>query len=173
MAERLSYEESCEKLKPDYISETPALPARMPRYDDEELGVSFFRTFVGEAENLSGLTLPRTYIGRSELDDVSFRNTDLSESCFCWNEFSNVDFREADLSGADLRGSIYRNVRFDLADLRGADLRHSTFENCSFEGADMRGSILTRSQRKSLNLSPTQKKTVSWKWRQGPQPQGG
>ena len=170
---RLSYEESCEKFKPDYISETPPFPDRMPRFDDEELGLSFFRTFVGEGADFSNLTIPRTYFGRSEVNSASFRNTDLSQSCMCWNDFVNVDFTGADLSGADLRGSTYKKVRFVSASLKGADLRHSSFDGCDFHCADLTQAILARSQKKSLALTQEQSKVVDWRWRPGPEPDGG
>jgi uncharacterized protein YjbI with pentapeptide repeats len=71
----------------------PPIPQRKPRYDDDEtLGVSFFRTRV--AGDLSGLTLPRTFFGRSEIKGASFRGTDLRESRLCWNDFIDVDFSE-------------------------------------------------------------------------------
>lgn len=170
---RLSYEESCERLKPDYITETPPLPNRMPRYDDEKLGLSFFNTYVGDGGDFSNLSIPKTYFNRSEINSASFRNTDLSQSCLCWNNFVGVDFSEADLSGADLRGSIYRNVRFNSALLKGADLRHSTFEDCDFEGANLRNAVLSRWQRRSLSLAPEQQKVIDWRWRNGPLPDGG
>jgi len=170
---RLSYEESCEKFKPDYISETPSLSDRMPRFDDAELGLSFYRTLVGEGDDFSNLTIPRTFFGRSEINDAAFRNTDLSQSCMCWNDFVKVDFTGADLSGADLRASIYRNVRFSAANLQRADLRHSSFEECDFNGTDLTRAILTRSQKKSLNLTPEQSSVVDWRWRSGPEPDGG
>ena len=170
---RLSYEESCEKLKPQYIAETPPLADRMPRFDDEETGLSFFRTLVGEGDDLSNLTIPRTFFARSEINDAAFRNTDLSESCLCWNDFVDVDFTEADLGGADLRSSIYKNVRFNSANLQGADLRHSSLEDCDFQGADVTGAVLSRSQKGSVPLTPEQSKVVDWRWRSGPEPGGG
>jgi hypothetical protein len=84
---RLSYEESCRRLQKDYLGEgaVPPLPDHLPRPDDEEpLGVSFFRTFVGERDDLSNLFLPHTFFGRSEINDAVFRNTDFTESNFCW-----------------------------------------------------------------------------------------
>ena len=171
--ERLSYEESCEKLKPGYISETPPLLDRMPRFADEDLGLCFFKTLVGEGDDFSNLTIPRTFFGRSEINNASFRNTDLSQSCMCWNDFVDVDFTGADLNGADLRGSVYRNVQFNAANLQGADLRHSSFEDCDFQGADLTQAILSRSQKRSLVLTPGQCKLVDWHWRSGPEPAGG
>ena len=171
--QRLSYEESCNRFKPGYISETPPLPDRMPRFDDDEMGLSFFRTFVGEGDDFSNLTIPRTFFGRSEVSDASFRNTDLSESCMCWSDFVDVDFTDADLSGADLRSSVYKNVRFCSASLRRADLRRSSFENCDFQGADLTGAVLSRSQKSSLSLTAEQSKVIEWRWRSGREPGGG
>ncbi len=170
---RLSYEESCEKLKPAYISETPPLPERRPRYDDEAPGLSFFRTFLGDGEDLSNLTIPRTFFGRSELNDVNFGNTDLSQSCLCWNDFVDVSFAGADLRDADLRASGFLRVRFNAADLSNADLRHSTFDDCDFEHADLSAAIVSRSQLRSMRLSPEQKAAIDLRWRNGPKPDGG
>ena len=125
---RLSYEESCRLLhRLGCLDEpVPPLPARRPRHDDEEpLGVSFFRTFLGEVD-LENLTLPRTFFGRSEVGPMSFRNTDLSESTLCWCDLNGVDFTDCDLSESDLRASRFNNVKFARAALRNADLRHST-----------------------------------------------
>src|SRR5262249_38818910 len=101
---RLSYEESCKLLQrhgyPDAGAEgaIPPVPDHRPQGDDEEpLGVCFFRTFVGQDieqgdddeshRNLENLTLPRTFFGKSHIQYVSFKNTDLSESTLCWNDF--------------------------------------------------------------------------------------
>jgi BTB/POZ domain-containing protein KCTD9 len=66
-AKRASYEESCRVLqKAGWLDEGKAspMPARVPGpLDDGPLGVSFFRTFVGDI-NLENLTLPRTFFGR-------------------------------------------------------------------------------------------------------------
>src|SRR3954466_15306763 len=81
---RSSYEESCRFLQQQgYLDagECPPLPDHLPQYDDPEpLGVSFFRTRVSNEVLLDNLTLPRTFIGRSEVNKSSFRNTDLTES---------------------------------------------------------------------------------------------
>ena len=117
---RLSYTESCAFLqKRGYLEEgpIPPLPNRVPQYDDPEpLGLSFFRTRL-DHDRLENLTLRRTFFGRSEIVDVSFRHTDLSESNLCWNDFIEVDFSHAILKSADLRASAFVNVRFDRADL--------------------------------------------------------
>lgn len=170
---RLPYEESCEKLKPKYLAETPALPDRMPRFDDNEPGLSFYRTLVGDGDDFSNLTIPRTFFGRSEISDVSFRNSDLSQSCLCWNDFIDVDFSEADLGGADLRSSIFERVRFNNANLKGADLRHSSFEDCDFHGADLSDAVLSRSQKDLLALTTSQENVIDWRSRAGPEPDGG
>src|SRR5262245_21815163 len=140
---RLSYEDSCRLLQrlgyPDAGAEgmIPPIPDRRPQCDDAgPLGVSFFRTFVGEGD-LENLTLPRTFFGRSEIGPVSFKNTDLSESTLCWNDFNGVNFTDADLSGSDLRASFFSETDFVRTNLRYADLRRSNFEACDFTDADM------------------------------------
>ncbi|MDJ0916402.1 MAG: pentapeptide repeat-containing protein [Woeseiaceae bacterium] len=171
--ERLSYKESCEKFRPDYLSDAPPLPDRMPCFDDEQAGLSFYRTCIGEGDDFSNLTIPRTFFGRSEIRDAAFRNTDLSQSRMCWNEFVDVDFTEADLSFADLRCSWFQQVQFSDANLTGADLRHSSFEGCDFQGADMTDAVLTRFQKRLVALTPGQTARVDWRWRSGEKPDGG
>lgn len=169
---RLSYEESWKRVNdPDDIS-PPPVPSRMPRYDDDILGISFFRTLV-EKEDLSCLTLPRTFFGRSEINETSFRNTDLSESSMCWNDFIEVDFSEASLVGCDARKSTFSKVTFTSADLSRADFRGSTFEDCDFAGAHMHDTILTREQGKGLVLSNRQETDIAWTDEAGQEPDGG
>src|SRR5579871_3872310 len=105
MPTRLSYEDSCRLLQPLEVIEQgkiPPLPGRPPRHDDKILGVSFFRTSLSDVR-LENLTLPRTFFGRSEIRNISFKNTDLSETTANWNDFITVDFSIADLSRSDLR----------------------------------------------------------------------
>ena len=175
MGERKSYEDSCRVLQENQLlrpNEFPPLPSRAPCYDDEELGVEFFRTLLADVK-LEYLSLPPTYFGRSEIRGVSFRGTDLSESTMCWNDFINVDFSSVDLSGADLRASIYERVNFQGASLRNADLRCGTFKDCMFTKADMAGAKLTRSLRWFFRLSGDQRKTIDWQSSPGPEPEGG
>src|SRR5262245_66315966 len=104
---RLSSEESLQLLRQRGIvaaDEVVVAPDHMPWPDDEPpLGLSFFRTAV-ESEDLSGMTLQRTFFNRSEVSGTSFRGSDLTESFLCWNDFVSVDFSEAVLARADLRG---------------------------------------------------------------------
>jgi len=157
----------------------PPMPARMPTIqDDEPLGVSFFRTFVGEdepgsTEDISGMTLPRTFFGRTEVQQVSFENTNFSESVLCWCNFTEVDFTKTNLSGADLRASVFRRVLFVQSDLSGADLRQSLYENCAFTDAVMHGAKLTREQADGLELSEQQRTEIDWQKEDGDEPDGG
>jgi hypothetical protein len=176
MKTRLSYEASCRRLQENYLdgNDIPPMPERLPHHDDPEpLGVCFFRVFVGDGDNLGGLTLPRTFFGRADVNDASFRNTDLSESNLCWNDFTDVDFTDATLKHSDLRCSHFVNVSFVAADLRGADLRRSSFERCNFARADLTGAIATRAQQTQLDLPPDQRQQVSWTDDEGEEPGGG
>jgi uncharacterized protein YjbI with pentapeptide repeats len=175
MPERLPYIDSCRLLLSQQLlegDEIPPLPERSPRDDDETFGVHFFRTRLADAK-LDGLTLPRTYFGRSEIRSASFRDTDLSESTANWNDFIDVDFSSADLSNADLRASIFERVSFSGASLRGADLRHARFTDCSFTAADLRGAKLARESESLVNLSPTQRTVIEWHTDPGDEPDGG
>ena len=175
MPERLPYLASCQLLISQHLidgDEVPPLPDRPPRHDDEVLGVGFFRTQLADTK-LDGLTLPRTYLGRSKIRSVSFRDSDLSESTANWNDFTDVDFSSADLSRADLRASVFERVSFRGASLRGADLRHATFIDCSFADADFTGAKLARESESLLGLSPTQRGVIEWHVDQGEKPAGG
>jgi uncharacterized protein YjbI with pentapeptide repeats len=155
-ANRLNYEESCCFLqKSGYLAEgaIPVMPLHRPEFgDDGPHGVGFYKTFIVEG-GFENLTLPRTFFGRSEVGPISFRNTDLSESTLCWNDFNEVDFTDAELRGCDFRASIFNAVKFIRANLYRADLRRSTFNACDFTGAIMRGAKLTREQAAGISFS--------------------
>jgi uncharacterized protein YjbI with pentapeptide repeats len=173
---RLGYEDSCRRLHGNYLASgiIPPMPDHLPQYDDSEpLGVSFFRTFVGEGDDLSNLTLPRTFFGRSEINGAKFRNTDFTESNLCWNDFIDVDFSGALLTRCDMRSSAFNRVRFTNADLSGADLRRSSFNDCDFSGAVMEGTVLTEKQGTDLDWSATQYTQIKWARSDGPEPGGG
>jgi len=175
MATRQSYEAFCLHLQPSYLEpgDVPPVPDHLPQYDDEEpLGVNFFRTAI-DGEDLSNLTLPRTFFGRCEISNVSFQNTDLSESNLCWNEFIQVDFSSARLTLSDLRASVFTNTSFQSTDLSGSDLRRSSFENCIFTDALMAGTVLTLAQGKILPLSDRQRAEIAWAGTAGDEPDGG
>ena len=188
-ATRLSYEESCRLLQRLGYSDVgaegviPPIPDHRPQIDDDPLGVTFFRTFVGQDieqgdddvrhRNLENLTLPRTFFGRSYIQHVSFKNTDLSESTLCWNDFTEVNFTDADLSECDLRASSFSEIDFVQTNLRNADLRRSSFEACDFTDADMRGAKLTREQAEQILLSDQQQQEIDWQESDGEEPPGG
>ncbi len=172
---RQTYEESCHKLQEvGWLEpgEIPPLPTRRPRHDDPEpLGVSFFRTRV--TGDFSNMTLPRTFFGRSEIAAASFKDSDLSESTLCWNDFEDVDFSDCSLRGSDLRASLFNGVNFSRCDLRETDLRRSSFDGCDFSEADLQGAKLTRRQAAGLSLSSGQEDGVAWQRADGEEPDGG
>jgi BTB/POZ domain-containing protein KCTD9 len=171
---RLSYEDSCrllQKVGALPAGNVPPLPAAVPSFDDEVLGVSFFRTFLGN-DSFDNLTLPRTYFARSEIRSTSFRNTDLSESRLCWNDFIEADFTEAMLAGRDLRASVYERVKFVRADLQKADLRRATFLDCDFTGANLRGVKLSKTSKVLESLTPDQCTGIDYQ-PEGEDPPGG
>jgi BTB/POZ domain-containing protein KCTD9 len=175
MAELLNYEQSCKFLQQDgWLKEGdfPKLPAQPPQYDDEELGVSFFRTII-EGAKFHNLTLPRTYFGRSEIKNSSFVGSDLTESVANWNDFIDVDFSGADLSRFDFRGCALQGVKFGNSALKDADLRCCGFEDCSFEGADMAGVKMTKAAGTSIPLTDAQREVIDWHDDDGPEPGGG
>ena len=172
-----SYAESIEILKQRKIigdDESPPQPSRMPEPDDDgPLGLSFFRMGFAEGSDLGGLSIARTFFGRSEIANVSFFGSDLTESNLRWNDFIDVDFRAAILARADLRASEYVRVNFGNADLSGADLRYANYEDCVFAGANLEGALLARGQGEELGLDATQIAQVSWQSDHGPEPGGG
>jgi uncharacterized protein YjbI with pentapeptide repeats len=114
-------------------------PTRRPQFDDDALGVQFFRTLVSDAD-LSNLTMPCTFFGRSEIVRCSFHNCDLRLSTMCWNDFVDVDFSDACLVDCDLRAS--------------------TFAGCRFTNADLTHALLGRDQ--SIDLSNDQRTSIVW-----------
>jgi uncharacterized protein YjbI with pentapeptide repeats len=173
---RLPYDESCRLLqKLGYLDsgKIPPMPDHLPQYDAREpLGVNFFRTRI-EAAHLDNLTLRRAFFGRSEIQNVSFLNTDLAQSNLCWNDFITVDFSDASLESSDLRCSTFSQVRFVRANLMKADLRRSSFESCIFDGAHVIGAIAHEGQKASLRLSAAQAKDIAWTNDEGEEPGGG
>ena len=173
---RWSFEDSWARLREQGLIATEATPYRppqLPRHDDEQLGLSFYKTCV--AGRFHDLTIPRTFFGRSEIRDAWFENTDLSESNLCWNDFLDVSFRNATLTGSDLRASSFRRVTFAGADLSRVDLRGSTFLECDFSDARLDGAIAVRRPWLAWirSLNRTQKRRMIWRWTRGEDPGGG
>ena len=162
-----------EKMPRDSLGR-PFVPPRMPSYDDEApLGFSFFRSRVEDAD-FSNSLLPRTFFGRSLLERVSFRNTDLSESRMCWNDFNKCDFSDADLSRCDMRASIFKECKFNRATLERADLRHSSFKDCDFTDAKLNGAIgEERNDDLHHSLNKEQEGSMERHAEPGPEPTGG
>jgi uncharacterized protein YjbI with pentapeptide repeats len=150
------------------------MPGHLPRFDDPEpLGLRFFRLLIDGSIYFENLTLPRTFFGRSELKNVSFQNTDLTESSLCWNDFVDVDFTRCLLRRSDIRSSNFDRVRFASADLGATDMRRSWFRACIFDGALMENAVLTLQQGSNLTLSAEQRRQIDWRQDDGPEPDGG
>ena len=61
--------------------------------------------------------------GRSEIFDVSFGDSDLSESTANWNDFIRVDFTAADLDGAKMTRATAAGVHLSQKQQRMIDLK--------------------------------------------------
>ena len=180
MPERLSYEESYRSLQRQKWrgeGDIPPMPSHPPRYDDEVLGLEFFRTWLDglKGADLTNMTLCRTYFGRSEINSVSFANSDLSESVANWNDFNLVDFTSADLSRVDFRGNNVAECGFINTNFTDADLRCCSFEQCNFSGALMARAKMTRATGETLVLSDShsQRLEIDWHDTDGDEPDGG
>lgn len=160
---RRSYHESFAVLTEavEIVGEPRPVVTRPPRADDLEFGPSIFRTLV-EGVDLSDLTLPGLYVGRSELRAVFLAGSDLRLATFNWNDVSACSFYRCDLSGADLRACNFERCAFTQADLTQADLRHSSFRDCDFTGARLGGTLLLPNQRALLLLSTEQEAVIAW-----------
>jgi BTB/POZ domain-containing protein KCTD9 len=174
---RLDFTQSIERLrKLGFVSpdEHPQIPSRMPQYDDDTIeGFSIFRSGNDSTMDMSNLTIPRIYVGRSELDGVAIRNTDLNESNLCWNDFLRCDFELAILDRSDMRASNFDQCNFAFASLRKTDLRLSNFSGCQFKNADLSGAIFAKEQLKQLGLSAEQLASLDLRLEAGPEPNGG
>jgi BTB/POZ domain-containing protein KCTD9 len=155
----------------------PFVQPRMPRPRDEgPLGFHYYKHHVEDAD-LANLTLPRTFFGRSGLHGVRYRNTDLSRSWMCWNDFIDCDFSGANLSGCQMRSSIFRRCKFVGTNLKRADLRGSTIEGCDFTHALLNGARADEFYAGEFELyqrlSEKQRKVMQWSEEPGPEPDGG
>ena len=174
MPERLSYADSCavlqkKKLMPE--GDVPEMRYALPRHDEVTGGVRFFQTMVADVK-LERLTLPRTFIGRSEFRAVSFKGTELSESTANWNDFIQVNFSGTDLSRSDLRACLFDRVKFTGANLSGVDFRCCGFKQCHFTNADLTDAKLTRKAGAALKFSPGQQSVIDWQAEDGDEPEG-
>jgi uncharacterized protein YjbI with pentapeptide repeats len=168
---RLSYDESCQFLGCE-PSEIPPLKNRPPRYDDEILGLSFYKTGI-EQQEWRSLTIPRTFVGRSLIEAASIIDCDLSESVMCWNDFNSVDFSRSDLVKTDMKSSNFIGVDFSGCNLSEADFRGSGLERCNFQGANLDGAILETRWHGDLPFTQEQKASIAWVDEPGEPPPGG
>lgn len=172
---RFSYEDSYRALqKRKLLKPGDILPLRHepPRHNDEPSGVRFFNSTIGRTK-LEHLTLPRTFISRSEFRATSFKDTDLSQSTANWNDFIGVNFSEADLSGSDFRACVFNGVKFKNANLAGVDFRYCGFTKCDFTGANLTDVKLVQKAGRALKLTPEQQSVIDWQADEGDEPEGG
>jgi hypothetical protein len=152
------------------------VPETMPHPTGGRGTRDYYKCGLANAD-YSNLTLPRVFFGRSFVERVNYRNTDLSQSWMCWNDFVDCDLSGADLSGCEMRSSIFRRCRFVGANLAGADLRRSSFEGCDFTGAVLRGTRADEGYADEYELterlSVEQLEAMEWHEDPGPEPPGG
>ena len=171
---RRSYEDSrrvLESLLAIDAGEKPVAPPPLSPADGAP-GVHLFGAMLAKAK-LEHLTLPGTFISRSEIRDLSFRDTDLTECTAHWNDFIHVNFSGADLSRSDLRGCVFERVRFVGAALAGVDFRYCGFKKCDFTGAEVTDMKLTAKLGAALKLSREQQSVIDWQADDGEEPAGG
>jgi len=171
---RLSYEDSCRLLQKRKLlasGDLPPLRYELPQHNDETPGLRFFNLMIGRTK-LEHLTLPYTFISRSEFRATSFRNTDLSQSTAHWNDFIAVNFGEAELTNSDFRGCVFNRVKFENANLTGVDFRYCGFTKCNFTGANLTDAKLTHKVGRALQLTPDQQSTIDWQADDGDEPPG-
>ena len=185
--QRMSFEESWNFLREttNLVAYNAAFPDKVTPagFDEPKSWLDYYKcpdiSNNGEEDQpeevwrLENLTMPGVFLCRCGVYNISFRNTSLVDSSFCFNDFIDVDFTNADLSRCDLRCSLFENIPFVHANLTDADLRSSDFTNCDFSGAQMQGAKLTRSQGKELVLSEEQRAVIAWKRSVGRTPKGG
>jgi uncharacterized protein YjbI with pentapeptide repeats len=134
-------------------------------------GFEFFRTKC--EGDYSSLSLPRTFFGRSLVEQASFEGSDLTESALCWNDFVEVNFSSASLHRADLRRSVFDRCLFIDCDLRGADLRGSDFTDCRFSGARLEAAVVERGAGWLGGLDEAQRAQLTLAASEGDDPLGG
>jgi uncharacterized protein YjbI with pentapeptide repeats len=156
---------------PKHKDGRPFIPDRKPAADDDELGFSFFRTKC--EGDYSSLSIPRTYFGKSLVEQTSFENSDLTESVLCWNDFVDVNFSLASLQRADLRRSLFERCLFTNCDLRAADLRGSSFTDCNFSGAHLEAAVAERGASWLGSLEEAQRAQLTITNSDGDEPMGG
>ncbi len=91
--------------------------------------------------------MPHCIFADVRLENVSFDGADLSGTCFVATDpqkswMNNVRFRNTNLTRGNLQGM----------EMRGADLHRATLESANFAGADLYGADLSRSYAKNAQF---------------------
>ncbi|HEX7652246.1 MAG TPA: hypothetical protein VF607_01990, partial [Verrucomicrobiae bacterium] len=95
MPQRLNFSDSWHRLQKLQLQPAGPVPRprdEPPRWDDPApSGLRFHQQLLADLK-LSHLSLPFTFISRSEFKQCTFRGSDLSGSVCHWNDFIQVDF---------------------------------------------------------------------------------
>ena len=144
----------------------------MPETETDKGEMTFYRVLISD-EKYEERYLLKTLFGRSLLENVSFRNSDLSGSTLTWSDFINVNFSYANLSNSDLRSSVFENVDFSNSNLSNSDLRGLDLKTCNLSGAIMTSAKATHELKNQNVLSPKQIQEIEWHDDEGEEPEGG
>lgn len=173
-AKRMTFAESWAFLKRKRLMSLKGSPSVIDHHagwdrEGDPTNIDFFRTAWEDAD-LANLTIPRLYINRSDLQQVSFRNSDLNQSFMCWNDFVDCDFTDADLTCCDMRRSLFRGCKFIRCKMVAAYLSGSEFDDCDFTDADLRGAIIDTDT--DIDLTDEQMNVLECVM-ESPEPKGG
>lgn len=135
---------------------------------DNEFRFDVFRMNV-YGEDFRLLTLPRSYIAKSSMEQVPFSGCDLWETRISTSDIVQCDFNKSNLRRAYL-GTIFCACDFTDAILDGADLTWSEFPGCDFTGASFKGTKLMNAIRSRINLTNEQVAQAFWVDEPGTEP---
>ena len=71
------------------------------------------------------------------MNDVNFRDVDLSNADISYARLTNVDFENADLTNVDFKSSVIANASFQNSILKDVDFTYTICYNCDFRNVDI------------------------------------